>query len=260
MPPAEYLLVSMYCLPISCLPLPLPNGAAAAYKSVRLSVQRLQLDNMLPATPFPVVLAPALQQPPGAGGQPVLAVTLTSVLGGARGRSYMPLVAVRRASVLVRVRGQQPSGTRWRVGAPAARCLVPSLHTVVQYHQYLTLPRPSLPPWLLGRWPVTLQLAISEALVWSCHQLVLRLQADLEGVAEAGGGATVAASDVPVRIRLLSVDGLRTEISFQGDPLSRPRQVGTCTAGVVWCSVIYSVLSFWEARRRVPGKCTAGVL
>ena len=78
------------------VPSPLPR---AAYKTVRLSMQRLQLDDMLPGTPFPVVLAPALQQQQaGAGGsQPVLAVTFTSVLGGARGRSYMPLVAVRQA-------------------------------------------------------------------------------------------------------------------------------------------------------------------
>ena len=76
----------------------LPWACCAAYKSVRLSMQRLQLDDMLPGTPFPVVLAPALQQQAGAGGtQPVLAVTLTSVLGGARGRNYMPLVAVRQA-------------------------------------------------------------------------------------------------------------------------------------------------------------------
>lgn len=66
-------------------------------------MQRLQLDDMLAGTPFPVVLCPALQQqqPTAAGSgaqqqqQPILAVTLTSVTGGARGRSYMPLVAVR---------------------------------------------------------------------------------------------------------------------------------------------------------------------
>jgi hypothetical protein len=68
----------------------------AAYKSVRFSVQRLQLDDMLPGTPFPVVLAAAPQQPGKQGGQPMLAVTVTSVVGGPRGRSYMPLVAVRR--------------------------------------------------------------------------------------------------------------------------------------------------------------------
>lgn len=69
----------------------------AGYKTMRLSVQRLQLDDMLTGTPFPVVLAPALQQPPGAGAQPVLALTWASVLGGARGRSYLPLVAIRQA-------------------------------------------------------------------------------------------------------------------------------------------------------------------
>lgn len=77
---------------------PLPPHAA--FKSVRLSVQRLQLDDMLPGTPFPVVLAPVLQQPQaaaagGSAAQPILAVAWTSVAGGARGRTYMPLVAVR---------------------------------------------------------------------------------------------------------------------------------------------------------------------
>lgn len=79
---------------------PLPTFTFAAYKSVRLSVQRLQLDDMLPGTPFPVVLAPSLQQQQaaaggGAAGQPILAVTWTSVAGGARGRSYLPLILVR---------------------------------------------------------------------------------------------------------------------------------------------------------------------
>ncbi len=69
-------------------------------------MQRLQLDDMLPGTPFPVVLAPALQQQQqqqqmtagGAGAQPLLAVTWTSVAGGARGRSYLPLILVRWAT------------------------------------------------------------------------------------------------------------------------------------------------------------------
>jgi hypothetical protein len=68
------------------------------------------------------------------------------------------------------------------------------------------------------------QLAISEALVWSLQELVQRLQRSLAAAAEAGdGGGAVAAADVPVRIRLLAVDTLRTQISFQGDPFSRPR-------------------------------------
>ncbi|KAL4447306.1 hypothetical protein ABPG77_007339, partial [Micractinium sp. CCAP 211/92] len=148
----------------------LGSNPASSYKTMRLSVQRLQLDDMLTGTPFPVVLAPALQQPPGAGAQPVLALTWASVLGGARGRSYLPLVAI--------------------------------------------------------RWPVTLQLAINEALVWSAYTLLERLQRDAAAVAAAGGtGAAVAAADVPVRIRLLSVDPLSTQISFQGDPFSRPRDL-----------------------------------
>ncbi len=74
--------------------------ALAAYRTVRLSVQRVQLDDMLPGTPFPVVLSPSLQQQQqqgGANGPPVLAVSVNSVVGGARGRSYLPVVAVRQA-------------------------------------------------------------------------------------------------------------------------------------------------------------------
>lgn len=45
------------------------------------------------------------------------------------------------------------------------------------------------------------------------------------GAGAASGAGAVAAADVPVRIRLLSVDALSTQISFQGDPFSRPRWV-----------------------------------
>ena len=58
---------------------------------------------MLPGTPFPVVLAAALPQQQAGGGssasaaqqQPILAVTWASVVGGSRGRSYLPIFAVR---------------------------------------------------------------------------------------------------------------------------------------------------------------------
>jgi hypothetical protein len=87
---------------------------------MRFSVHRLQLDDVLPGTPFPVVLAAAQQQPGrGAGAaaaQPLLAVTVTSVLGGARGRSYMPLVAVRRAAArppLTALSGSIPATPRF---------------------------------------------------------------------------------------------------------------------------------------------------
>ncbi|KAL4858517.1 Vacuolar protein sorting-associated protein 13C [Chlorella vulgaris] len=161
------------------------SNPATAYKSVRFSVQRLQLDDMLPGTPFPVVLAAAPQQPGKQGGQPMLAVTVTSVVGGPRGRSYMPLVAVRR-------------------------------------------------------------LAISEGLVWSVQELVQRLQANLAGAGE--GGAAVAAADVPVRIRLLTVDSLKTQISFQGDPFSRPRDL---TGGLL--SSIIDLANFQAAPISLQG-------
>jgi hypothetical protein len=74
------------------------------------------------------------------------------------------------------------------------------------------------------------QLAISEGLVWSVQELVQRLQANLAGAGE--GGAAVAAADVPVRIRLLTVESLKTQISFQGDPFSRPRYLAEH-----WCGM-----------------------
>lgn len=61
--------------------------------------------------------------------------------------------------------------------------------------------------------------------MWTLNELVQRLQASLAAASEAGAGAAVAAADVPVRIRLLTVDSLHTQISFQGDPFSRPRCV-----------------------------------
>ena len=158
--------------PTNSCPLPRPPlDPRAAYKSARLSVQRLQLDDMLAGTPFPVVLSPALVQPPAAAGEPVLAVTVVSVAGGARGRSYLPLLAV--------------------------------------------------------RWPLTVQLAISEGLVWAAHGLFERLlrAAAADGGGDAAPGGAVAAADMPVRIRLLAVETLRAQVSFQGDPLSRPRHV-----------------------------------
>lgn len=82
---------------------------------------------------------------------------------------------------------------------------------------------PPLAPSAARRWPVVVQLAISESLVWSVQELVQRLQCCLTAAGDEGQSA-VAAADVPVRIRLLTVDSLRTQISFQGDPFSRPRQ------------------------------------
>ena len=88
------------------------------------------------------------------------------------------------------------------------------------------------------------QLAVSEALVWHVADLLQRLQAQQarslsaaaangsgggEAAAEAGAagaagaGHDTAAADMPLRIGLLHVDDLRAEVSFQGDPLSRPR-------------------------------------
>ena len=79
---------------------------------------------------------------------------------------------------------------------------------------------------------MTVQLAISEQLMWAAYEFYTRLlraaaAAGSEGGpggAGAGATAAVAASaDMPVRIRLLAVDSLATRISFQGDPFSRPR-------------------------------------
>lgn len=90
-------------------------------------MQRLQLDDMLPGTPFPVVLGPALQQQQqaaGAGGigaQPILALTWTSVAGGARGRSYLPLILVRWVAVSHHCWGVSLCLAMW-AGKVVSRC------------------------------------------------------------------------------------------------------------------------------------------
>ena len=146
------------------------SNPTGPYRALRLSVQRLQLDDQLPGTRFPVALAPAAGSE---GALPMLGVAAVSQVG-ARGRSYYPILAV--------------------------------------------------------RWPHVVQVAISEPLIWRLAEMAGQLQVGSEaggGGGEdgggGGGGGGVAASDVPLRIRLLSVSSLVTQMSFQGDPLSRPR-------------------------------------
>lgn len=43
------------------------------------------------------------------------------------------------------------------------------------------------------------------------------------GAGAAAGAHDTAAADTPLRMGLLHVDDLRAEVSFQSDPLSRPR-------------------------------------
>jgi hypothetical protein len=66
------------------------------------------------------------------------------------------------------------------------------------------------------------QIALSETLIWRMADLLERLQRHREGIRQSG--QQLAAVDAPLRIRLLSTSGLRTSISFQSDPLSRPRR------------------------------------
>lgn len=116
-----------------------------------------------------------------------------------------------------------------------------------------TASRPPADPCAGVRVSLPLQLALSEPLIWRMRDMAARLsaaaaassQVEAAGAA-AGAGAgdqassqpqlalvpaqqqgrqhQAAAADVPVRIRLLTVADLATEVSFQGDPLSRPRR------------------------------------
>lgn len=100
-------------------------------------------------------------------------------------------------------------------------------------------------PFLGARVALPLQLALSEPLIWRMRDMAARLLSAAAASEQAAGGAAAAAgqpdpqqrqhqaaaqqhqaaaADVAVRIRLLSLADLATEVSFQGDPLSRPRR------------------------------------
>jgi hypothetical protein len=76
-------------------------------------------------------------------------------------------------------------------------------------------------PAITLHWPHTIQIAISEPLVWRLVEMASQIR---PSITHAGNGAT-AAADAPLRIRLLDVSPLRLQVSFQGDPLSRPRNI-----------------------------------
>lgn len=88
------------------------------------------------------------------------------------------------------------------------------------------------------RTPASPQVAVSEELVWHVVDLLQRVLAHQalpgNGTAAAGGGSgagpaggaavhDTAAADMPLRMGLLHVDNLQAELSFRGDPLSRPK-------------------------------------
>ena len=162
-------------------------------------MQRLQLDDQLPGTRFPVVIAAAR----GTNSSlPVLCVTMVSQ---ARVAALVGVLAPQWARLLAGARSPCPlsplplcgqvSGTRGRSFMPLAAV----------------------------RWPLQVQLAISESLAWRLMELGRRVAAAQARLVGDPRGTTTAA-DVPIRIRHLTVGNLGLQVSFQGDPLSRPRR------------------------------------
>ena len=86
--PEEVLVLTVSSLRLAATSGSNPTGP---YRALRLSVQRLQLDDQLPGTRFPVVLAPVLGSD---SPLPMLGVTFVSQVG-ARGRSFFPIIALR---------------------------------------------------------------------------------------------------------------------------------------------------------------------
>lgn len=139
------------------------------FHSLRCTVRRLQGDNQLPGSRYPVAISTART---ARQTLPMLCFTMVSQVAGARGRTFFPFIG--------------------------------------------------------GGVPEDLQVAISEPLVWRFAAIAEQLMQ----AAGAGGGAagaeeeaTTAAADVPLRIRHLNFGNIGLNVSFQGDPLSRPRHL-----------------------------------
>jgi hypothetical protein len=69
----------------------LGSNPVGAYRELRCSIHRLQVDDQLPGSPFPVVLSSV---PGSEGGAPLLALAAVEQ-AGTRGRSYYPAINVR---------------------------------------------------------------------------------------------------------------------------------------------------------------------
>eukprot|EP00887_Chlorella_sp_A99_P001951 scaffold18.g1951.t1 len=200
--PQELLLVTVSGLRVLLATGDTPTGP---FRSTRLCVERLQVDDQLWGSPFPVAASVTLGD---AGSQQALlrGALVSQSGGGARGRGHYPYIGVRCA--------------------------------------------------------LAVQLALSETLIWRALDAVQRLQqatvaqqqgahvaAGGNGLSESGGQQVAAqhqheaaAADVPLHIRLLSLADLVTEVSFQGDPLSRPRDL---SGGLV--SIVIDLANFQAA-------------
>lgn len=95
-------------------------------------------------------------------------------------------------------------------------------------------------PFIGAHSPDELQLAVAESLVWRVAAVADTVM-QRAGAGNAGGPDT-AAADIPVRIRLLNVPDIGCNVSFLGEPLSRPRHMA---GGVV--SLIIDLASFQAA-------------
>jgi vacuolar protein sorting-associated protein 13A/C len=91
-------------------------------------------------------------------------------------------------------------------------------------------------PFIGAMCPENVQVAISEPLVWRFASIAQQLSQASTGSGSAGLGAnedengnllnnTSAAADLPVRIRHLNISNIGLNVSFQGDPLTRPRHL-----------------------------------
>ena len=79
-------------------------------------------------------------------------------------------------------------------------------------------------PFIGIRSPQEIQLSVSEPAIWRLMEVIsqLHLSSDASAADDAHPSRQTAA-DVPVRIRLLTLPDVNLNVSFQGDPLSRPR-------------------------------------
>lgn len=176
------------------------------FRSLNVSVQRLQADDQLPGTRFPVMLCPARTSQ---GNLPLLTFSAVTQVARGRGRSFFPFIGM--------------------------RC------------------------------PESIQLAVSEALVWklvgiadafigraSSSTTVAALQSTNSEASAlpvpVDDRETTAAADVPVRIRLLTIPDVGLNISFQGDPLSRPHYFA---GGII--SFFIDLANFQAAPITLPG-------
>jgi vacuolar protein sorting-associated protein 13A/C len=92
-------------------------------------------------------------------------------------------------------------------------------------------------PFIGAMCPENVQVAISEPLVWRFASIAQQLaQASSSGVGAGGkndndgtlnttSAGSSAAADLPLRIRHLNISNVGLNVSFQGDPLTRPRHL-----------------------------------